>query len=91
MFNRKARNLELALEVQESRGFWQDVGHRFIRNNKTIIGLLLLGIIVLMCIYGMLFLDYKTEVVNMNIPNKLQTPSAAHPFGTVILACSDCP
>ncbi len=43
MFNRKARNLELALEVQESRGFWQDVGHRFIRNNKTIIGLLLLG------------------------------------------------
>lgn len=82
MFNRKARNLELALEVQESRGFWQDVGHRFIRNNKTIIGLLLLGIIVLMCIYGMLFLDYKTEVVNMNIPNKLQTPSAAHPFGT---------
>lgn len=28
MFNRKARNLELALEVQESRGFWQDVGHR---------------------------------------------------------------
>ena len=82
MFNRTARNLELALEVQESRGFWQDVGHRFIRNNKTIIGLLLLGIIVLMCIYGMLFLDYKTEVVNMNIPNKLQTPSAAHPFGT---------
>ena len=82
MFNRKARNLELALDVQESRGFWQDVGHRFIRNNKTIIGLLLLGIIVLMCIYGMLFLDYKTEVVNMNIPNKLQTPSAAHPFGT---------
>ena len=82
MFNRKARNLELALEVQESRGFWQDVGHRFIRNNKTIIGLLLLGIIVLMCIYGMLFLDYKTEVVNMNIPNKLQTPSAAHPVGT---------
>ena len=82
MFNRKARNLELALEVQESRGFWQDVGHRFIRNNKTIIGLLLLGIIVLMCIYGMLFLDYKTEVVNMNIPNKLQTPSAAHPCGT---------
>lgn len=82
MFNPKARNLKLALEVQESRGFWQDVGHRFIRNNKTIIGLILLGIIVLMCIYGMLFLDYKTEVINMNIPDKLQTPSATHLFGT---------
>lgn len=82
MFNRKARNLELALGVQESRGFWQDVGHRFIRNNKTIIGLILLGIIVLMCIYGLLFLDYKTEVINMNISSKLQTPSMAHLFGT---------
>lgn len=82
MFNRKARNLELALGVQESRGFWQDVGHRFIRNNKTIIGLILLGIIVLMCIYGLLFLDYKTEVINMNISSKLQTPSMTHLFGT---------
>ena len=51
MFNRKAKNLELALEVQESRSFWQDVGRRFIRNNKTIIGLVMLAIIVLMCLY----------------------------------------
>lgn len=82
MFNRKTRNLELALEVQESRSFWQDVGHRFMRNNKTYIGLTLLGVIVLMCLYGMLFLDYDTEVVNMDIPNKLQTPSLEYPFGT---------
>lgn len=82
MFNRKAENLKLALDVQESRSFWQDVGYRFIRNNKTIIGLILLGIIVLMCVYGMIFLDYDTQVVNQNIPNKLQTPSLEHPFGT---------
>ncbi len=82
MFNRKAKNLELALEVQESRSFWQDVGHRFIRNNKTIIGLIMLAIIVLMCIYGMIFLDYETQVINQDIPNKLQTPSLQHLFGT---------
>lgn len=75
MFNRKAKNLELALEVQESRSFWQDVGRRFIRNNKTIIGLVMLAIIVLMCLYGMIFLDYETQVINQDIPNKLQTPS----------------
>lgn len=82
MFNRKAKNLELALEVQESRSFWQDVGRRFIRNNKTIIGLVMLAIIVLMCLYGMIFLDYETQVINQDIPNKLQTPSLAHLFGT---------
>lgn len=82
MFNRKAKNLELALEVQESRSFWQDVGHRFIRNNKTIIGLVMLGVIVLMCVYGMFALDYETDVINQNISNKLQTPSGEHLFGT---------
>lgn len=82
MFNRKAKNLELALEVQESRSFWQDVGRRFIRNNKTIIGLIMLAVIVLMCIYGMIFLDYETQVINQDIPNKLQTPSLEHLFGT---------
>ena len=82
MFNRKAKNLELALEVQESRSFWQDVGRRFIRNNKTIIGLVMRAIIVLMCLYGMIFLDYETQVINQDIPNKLQTPSLAHLFGT---------
>lgn len=82
MFNRKTKNLELALEVQESRSFWQDVGRRFIRNNKTIIGLVMLAIIVLMCLYGMIFLDYETQVINQDIPNKLQTPSLEHLFGT---------
>ncbi len=82
MFNRKTKNLELALEVQESRSFWQDVGRRFIRNNKTIIGLIMLAIIVLMCLYGMIFLDYETQVINQDIPNKLQTPSLQHLFGT---------
>lgn len=82
MFNRKTENLQLALEAQESRSFWQDVGHRFMRNNKTYIGLTLLSIIVLMCLYGMIFLDYDTDVINMDVPNKLQTPSLEYPFGT---------
>ena len=82
MFNRKANNLKLAMEAQKSRSFWQDVGYRFIRNNKAIIGLVLLGIIVLMCIYGLLFLDYETQVINQDVSNKLQTPNLQHLFGT---------
>lgn len=82
MFNRKARNLSLAMEAQKSRSFWQYVGYRFIRNNKTIIGLVMLGIIVLMCIYGVIFLDYDTDVINQNMAIKLKTPSMEHWFGT---------
>jgi peptide/nickel transport system permease protein len=82
MFNRKAKNLSLAMEAKKSRSFWQDVGYRFIRNNKTIIGLIMLGIIVLMCIYGVLFLDYDTDVINQNMAIKLETPSMEHWFGT---------
>ena len=82
MFNRKTRNLELALEAQKSRSFWQDVGYRFIRNKKAIIGLILLGIIVLMCLYGAVFLDYEKDVINQNVANKLQTPNSEHWFGT---------
>lgn len=82
MFSRKAKNLSLAMEAQKSRSFWQDVGYRFIRNNKTIIGLIMLGIIVLMCIYGVLFLDYDTDVINQNMAIKLETPSMEHWFGT---------
>lgn len=82
MFNRKTRNLELALEAQKSRSFWQDVGYRFIRNKKAIIGLILLGIIVIMCLYGAVFLDYEKDVINQNVANKLQTPNSEHWFGT---------
>lgn len=82
MFNRKAKNLSLAMEAQKSRSFWQDVGYRFIRNNKTIIGLVMLGIIVLMCVYGVIFLDYDTDVINQNMAIKLKTPSMEHWFGT---------
>ena len=82
MFNRKANNLKLAMEAQKSRSFWQDVGYRFIRNNKAIIGLVLIGIIVLMCIYGLLFLDYDTQVINQDVSTKLQTPNLQHLFGT---------
>jgi len=83
MFNRKAKDASLAMEVQQrSRTFWEDVWYRFIRNNKTIIGLVMLALVFLLCLYGMIFLDYETEVINQDIPNRLQTPCAEHIFGT---------
>ncbi len=82
MFNRKTKNLDLAMDVQAGRSFWQDVGYRFIRNNKAIIGLVMLAIIVVMCLYGVVFLDYETDVINQDMSIQRQTPSLAHPFGT---------
>lgn len=82
MFNRKTKNLDLAMDVQAGRSFWQDVGYRFIRNNKAIIGLVMLAVIVVMCLYGVIFLDYETDVINQDMSIQRQTPSLEHLFGT---------
>jgi len=68
--------------IQRSHSFWEDVGARFWKNKKAILGIILLGIVVLCCIYGFLFIDYDNDVVAQNVRNKLQGPSLEHLFGT---------
>ena len=80
MLIRKEANVEV--EAHQSRGFWQDVGVRFWKNRMARLGMLLLALIVLGCLYGVFFIDYDTQVVEQNVSIKLQTPSLEHPFGT---------
>lgn len=68
--------------IQKSRSFWHDVGVRFWKNKKAIMGIILLGAIVLCCVYGFLFVDFEGDVIAQNVRNKLQGPSAEHLFGT---------
>ncbi|HPF19379.1 MAG TPA: ABC transporter permease [Bacillota bacterium] len=78
----RPKTLDGIPESEVSRSFWQDVGGRFIRNKKAILGLILLFVIVAMCLYGFIFIDYETEVINQEVGIKLQTPSREHLFGT---------
>lgn len=61
---------------------WADIGRRFIRNKTAVLGLIVFFIVVILVLAAPLMFDYNTQVIKLNIQEKLQSPSAAHPFGT---------
>ena len=54
---------------------------RFRKNKLAMLGLIIFLMMILMAVYVSIFGDYE-RAITMDMPNKLQTPSAAHPFGT---------
>lgn len=63
-----------------SLSYWKDVSIRFRKNKLAIFGIILLGILIFMAIFGpyMTPYDYATN----DLSNKNQAPSAEHWFGT---------
>lgn len=59
-----------------------EVWRRLKRNRMAMLGLAILAIFVLMAICADFIADYKTEVVKINVRERLQEPSKAHWFGT---------
>lgn len=68
--------------VYKKRSQLASIAHRFAKNKSAMVGLVLLGILVVLAVTAPLFIDYKNEVIKQNIPQRLQTPSWEHPFGT---------
>jgi len=56
--------------------------HRLKKNKGAMIGLAIIIILVLIALYTSIFWDYNTMIVKVNIPERVQPPSRAHPFGT---------
>lgn len=55
---------------------------RFLKNKTAVIGLIVFCIIVAVAIVAPWIADYENVVIKMHIPDRLQTPSASHWFGT---------
>lgn len=70
------------LADKKSRGFWADVFNRFRRKKIAVFGFFLLLFIFAVCIYGFVGIDYETQVIAQDVPNKQLAPSLEHPFGT---------
>lgn len=64
------------------RSISAEVWRRLRKNKGAMIGLVIAVLLILMAITAPLLLDYKTDVINQNISERLQSPSLAHPFGT---------
>lgn len=56
--------------------------YRLSRNKTAMIGLAFIIMLIVVAICADFFYDYKTEVIEQNIPNRLMRPSLEHPFGT---------
>lgn len=59
-----------------------EVWRRFKKNKFAMAGLVILVFILLTAIFAPLLVDYDTQVIGQNLQNRLQRPSAEHPFGT---------
>lgn len=58
------------------------IWHRLRRNRLAMLGLALMSAILLLAVFADVIANYDTEVVGMNMMERLQTPSAKHWFGT---------
>lgn len=66
----------------KGRSMMQETWRRLIKNKGAVIGMIFLAVLVLAALLSPYIFDYDTQVVGMNMPERLQPPSSAHWFGT---------
>ena len=60
----------------------QETWRRLIKNKGAVIGMFFLAVLILAALLSPYLFDYDTQVIGMNMPERLQPPSSAHWFGT---------
>ncbi|MDR2898687.1 MAG: ABC transporter permease [Clostridiales bacterium] len=80
--NNNKIDVTLKSKEYKKKSQFMETWQRLCKNKTAILGLIVFIIIIVMSVSAPLFLDYDTQIIKMNIPEKLQAPSAAHPFGT---------
>lgn len=60
----------------------QEIAARFLRNRLAILGLVIFAAILLCAIFANQIADYETVALQLNVPERLQGPSAQHWLGT---------
>ncbi len=66
----------------KKKGQMADVWRRLKRNKTAMLGLVIVVLLILMMIFAGVLFNYDTVVIKQDITQRLQSPSAAHPFGT---------
>lgn len=69
-------------EVYKKRSQLKSICRRFAKNKMAMVGLVIFVFLLIMVLTCDIFFDYQADAINQNISQRLQTPSAAHPFGT---------
>lgn len=59
-----------------------EVWKRLLRNKGSIVGLITIILLILISIMAGFIVDYDNDVIKQDIPNRLQSPTSDHLFGT---------
>ena len=66
----------------KKRSQWADAWRRLKRNKMAIVGLAIFLLLCATALTAPLFYDFQADIVSINVPNRLQPPSAENWFGT---------
>lgn len=66
----------------KSRSLWQETWRRLLKNKGAVIGLCFLVALIIAAIASGFIYDYDTDIIQINMSEALQHPSAEHWFGT---------
>lgn len=61
---------------------YEEIWSRMIRNRTAIVGMVIFLALILVALSAGFLLDYQSDIITPDIPNRLKPPSKAHLFGT---------
>lgn len=67
---------------RKSRSQWEEIWRRLLKNKGAMIGMAITLVLCVIALSADFIYDYNTEVINQDIVNRFQPPSAKYPFGT---------
>lgn len=70
-----------ARKSKKKRGLWADAWLRLRKNKTAVLGMVMLAIILVTCLAAPLFIDYNTDVIGIDIMNRLKFPAPGKLLG----------
>lgn len=60
----------------------KQIFHRLLKNKGAVVGMIIVVLLILAALCAPLMFDYNTDIIGLNMAERLQGPSAEHWFGT---------
>lgn len=73
---------ESEVKVFKKKSMLAETWRRLKKNWSAMVGLAIVVLLILMAVFADVLYDYNDVVIKQDIGNRLQSPTAAHPFGT---------
>jgi len=67
---------------KKKRSLWSDAWLRMRRSHTAVVGMLMFGLILIICYGAPLYIDYETQVIGTNLTMVRQFPAEGHLLGT---------